>query len=98
MLGDESINADVCEKADFVQDLDLVVLGSSPETYKMYSAALRKEYSHMTDDSYKAMRKKVNTACSTQPLNSVSFLFSDFRNFHLCFAFYIQYYQVQGFI
>ncbi|XP_055916069.1 uncharacterized protein LOC129948943 [Eupeodes corollae] len=61
LLGDETIDAlpGYEDEINLLQDLDLVVLGSSPEEYKRYRELLRKEYSHLDDSSYTKMRLKV---------------------------------------
>jgi predicted metal-dependent HD superfamily phosphohydrolase len=40
-------------------DADLSVLGSSPELYDLYSAAIRKEYHWVTEADYRTGRKLV---------------------------------------
>ena len=40
-------------------DLDLAILGASPERYAEYSAQIREEYSLYSDDAYNAGRKQV---------------------------------------
>lgn len=61
LLGDESIDAmpGYDDEINLLQDLDLLVLGSSPEEYKRYRELLRKEYCHLDDSSYTKMRLKV---------------------------------------
>lgn len=61
LLGDESIDAmpGYDEQCNLLQDLDLLVLGSSPEEYKRYRQLLREEYSYLDDSSYTKMRLKV---------------------------------------
>lgn len=61
LLGDESIDAmpGYDDEINLLQDLDLLVLGSSPEEYKRYRELLRKEYCHLGDSSYTKMRLKV---------------------------------------
>lgn len=46
------------EEANFIQDLDLVFLGSTPDAYRAYTAALRKEHLHLDDKEYNATRLK----------------------------------------
>lgn len=61
LLGDETVDTmpRYDEEINIIQDLDLVVLGSTPEEYKRYRELLRKEYSHLDDSSYTKMRLKV---------------------------------------
>lgn len=40
-------------------DADLAVLGSSPQDYARYSAAVREEYAHIPDDAFVAGRRSV---------------------------------------
>ncbi|XP_017147576.2 uncharacterized protein LOC117185869 [Drosophila miranda] len=47
------------DEANLLQDVDLVVLASSPEEYKHYTTLLRSEYANLDDATYKAMRIKV---------------------------------------
>lgn len=43
----------------FLLDLDLLILGESPESYKTYTSNIRKEYAMYPDFMYKPARKKV---------------------------------------
>ena len=42
-------------------DVDLSILGTSPDRYLVYSQAIRKEYSHLSDRDYQEGRKEVLT-------------------------------------
>lgn len=53
-----NVSDDLEEEANFIQDLDLVVLGSAPDVYKSYTEALRKEYPHLDDKTYNSTRLK----------------------------------------
>lgn len=47
------------EDRELLQDLDMAALGSSSEQYAELKLKLRQEYSFLSDDSYKALRRKV---------------------------------------
>jgi predicted metal-dependent HD superfamily phosphohydrolase len=49
----------VDDEIDLFTDADLSILGSSPETYRIYTTQVRKEYSIYPDLLYKPGRKKV---------------------------------------
>ncbi|XP_059615003.1 uncharacterized protein LOC132260715 [Phlebotomus argentipes] len=55
------------EDAQFLQDLDLAILGGSPEEYKNYTELLQKEYKHLNTDSYKSTRLKILKTFLTIP-------------------------------
>ncbi len=40
-------------------DADLAILGAPPEAYERYAQAIRQEYSHITDEKYRAGRREV---------------------------------------
>lgn len=42
----------------FLQDLDLVYLGASPEQYQILTKFLREDYKHFNDRQYNSMRLK----------------------------------------
>jgi predicted metal-dependent HD superfamily phosphohydrolase len=48
-------------------DLDLAILGSTPERYLQYNQAIRKEYQHLSDRDYYQGRTKVLTKFVTRP-------------------------------
>jgi len=47
------------EDCNYLTDIDLLVLGESPEVYQNYTVNIRKEYSRYLDFFYKMGRKKV---------------------------------------
>jgi predicted metal-dependent HD superfamily phosphohydrolase len=49
----------VDDEIDLFTDADLSILGSSPDTYRIYTTQIRKEYSIFPDLLYKPGRKKV---------------------------------------
>lgn len=62
LLGDESVSVSdltIDDDQNFIQDLDLIVLGSGLDTYQSYTELLRKEYSHLNDKQYNTMRLKI---------------------------------------
>ena len=40
-------------------DFDLSILGSAPDAYRVYAAAIRAEYAHVPEDAYRTGRAKV---------------------------------------
>lgn len=70
MLGNESVNVvdSLDEDVAYVQDLDLIFLGSSSDDYKKYSEALRKEYNVLNEQEYNSTRvKMLNTLLNVLP-------------------------------
>lgn len=53
------VSADLTPELNFFLDCDLKVLGATPDKYKEYAAAIRKEYQHVFSFIYKRERKKV---------------------------------------
>ena len=47
--------------ASVLLDADLAVLGSTPERYDAYAAAVREEYAHVADDAWRRGRRDVLT-------------------------------------
>lgn len=47
------------DDAQFLQDLDLAILGGTPEEYKNYTELLQKEYKYLNTEAYKSTRLKV---------------------------------------
>lgn len=43
----------------FFLDIDMAVLGSTPEDYAQYTELVQKEYEFLPDKTYKALRCKV---------------------------------------
>lgn len=41
-------------------DIDMAVLGASPEEYNQYTKRVREEYSFLSDEFYKNLRLKVS--------------------------------------
>lgn len=68
-MGDESVEQidDFLSDWEYFQDLDLSILGSSPEEYKRYTELLRQEYNTMNIEMYKSMRSKVLQTFLTIP-------------------------------
>lgn len=62
LLGDSSTShfdaTSIDDDVNYLQDLDLIYLGASPDLFKSYTALLRQEYSHMNDKQYNSMRLK----------------------------------------
>lgn len=48
------------EDAHYFLDLDMAVLGSSPDSYAEYRERIRGEYSFLSEPMYTALRLKVN--------------------------------------
>ncbi|GAB0092149.1 hypothetical protein DMENIID0001_071220 [Sergentomyia squamirostris] len=55
------------DSAQFLQDLDIAILGSSPDEYKNYTDLLQKEYKDMNPESYKSTRLKILKTFLTIP-------------------------------
>ncbi|XP_055690783.1 uncharacterized protein LOC129794164 [Lutzomyia longipalpis] len=55
------------EDAQFLQDLDLAILGADPEDYKNYTELLEKEYKHLNSATYKSTRLKILKTFLTIP-------------------------------
>ncbi|XP_037903750.1 uncharacterized protein LOC119647064 [Hermetia illucens] len=69
LLGNENVEPyDGFEQdMQILQDLDLIVLGLPEDEYKNYTQLVRKEYSHLSDVSYKSMRLKILQTFLTIP-------------------------------
>ncbi len=59
ILATKSHNSSEDEDTNYLTDIDLSVLGASPEVYQNYTVAIRKEYSIYPGFLYKKGRKKV---------------------------------------
>ena len=55
-------------------DVDLAILGTTPDKYQKYTLAIRKEYSYLSDRDYEMGRKKV----LTQFLNRKRIYYTDY--------------------
>lgn len=55
LVTDHNTEPETDDEATLV-DIDLSILGSTPERYKLYSQQIRSEYSHVDDPQYKAGR------------------------------------------
>ncbi|XP_058832831.1 uncharacterized protein LOC131690812 [Topomyia yanbarensis] len=73
LLGDVSVESVDLPEDDvlYFQDLDLLILGYSPEEYKQYTVQLRQEYSAIDTESYNKMRLKI-----LQTFNRIPFIYA----------------------
>ncbi|XP_055706789.1 uncharacterized protein LOC129803932 [Phlebotomus papatasi] len=55
------------DDAQFLQDLDLAILGGTPEEYKNYTELLQKEYKYLNTEAYKSTRLKILKTFLTIP-------------------------------
>lgn len=55
------------EDLHFFLDIDMAVLGSSPEHYSEYTAKVQQEYAFLPETMYRSLRLKVGI-CSTEIL------------------------------
>ncbi|XP_058463243.1 uncharacterized protein LOC131437730 [Malaya genurostris] len=79
LLGDVNVDSfDLPEdELLYFQDLDLLMLGYSPENYKQYTVQLRQEYSTMDEQSYNKMRLKILRSFNRIPFIYASKEFSE---------------------
>ena len=56
------------EDAHYLLDLDMAVLGASPEDYAEYRKRIRQEYSFLSEPIYAALRLKVKVTNKKQNL------------------------------
>ncbi len=56
---DTLVDSDKYNDAAYLLDMDLSMLGAPWPTYKQYAKAIRKEYTHVADDSYRDGRTAV---------------------------------------
>jgi predicted metal-dependent HD superfamily phosphohydrolase len=58
ILGTKHHRADM-EEQQLLNDLDLGILGASPDAYARYAADIRREYAHVAEEAYRAGRARV---------------------------------------
>ena len=56
------------EKALVLSDVDLAILGSPPDRYERYAAAVRAEYAHVDDPAWRRGRSEVLTTFLDRPV------------------------------
>ena len=57
----------VMDDERIICDLDLMILGRNAESYRAYTEAIRKEFSHVPDDLYSKARRSVLQAFLDRP-------------------------------
>lgn len=65
-----------CEDENLIIDIDLSILGSSPEEYRAYCIAIRKEYAVVPDDEFTTGRRAVMEHFLLRPIYTTE-LFAD---------------------
>lgn len=82
LLGDlQSEAGDLCEAdVQFFQDLDLLVLGTPPDEYKLYTQQLRLEYQSEDISSYDKTRLKLLQTLYRIPCIYLTKKFSEYEN------------------
>lgn len=62
-----------CKDEDLIIDIDLSILGSSPEDYEAYQAAIRSEYSAVSDSDFSEGRSSALKSFLSQPIYATEF-------------------------